>query len=104
MFYLKSVRVQNSASQNIYPGGKIEEIVGHRGCCLSLLSCLVWCGRCCTYGTLTYRVLWNGLVITVRSQRNINIIWCGQTVHELNGLWFVVHVHQFGVVTNLVWL
>jgi hypothetical protein len=30
-FYLKSVRVQNSASQNIYPGGKVEENVGHRG-------------------------------------------------------------------------
>ena len=66
----------------------------------------VWCGVVDVVRMvhLNYCVLWNGSVITVRSQRNINIIWCGHTVHELNGLWFVVHVHQFGVVTNLVWL
>ena len=45
------------------------------------------------------------LIEIIRSQRNINMIRCGHTVHEFSCLWFVVHVHQFvksGVVVESV--
>ena len=71
MFLFKNMYVYG----NMYPGGKVQENVGHRGWWLSVICDLVWSCRCCTRCT-TYFIWWGQKFIVVVESLS-SVIWCG---------------------------
>ena len=72
-FYLK---ICTCTEANMYPGGKVQENVGHRGWWLSVIRDLVWSCRCCTRCTTYF--IWGGqkFILVVLS----TVIWCDHMV------------------------
>ena len=71
MFLFKNMYVYG----NMYPGGKVQENVGHRGWWLSVICDLVWSCRCCTRCTRYF--IWWGQKFIVVVESLSSVIWCG---------------------------